>query len=105
MSLAAGGLSIGALFHYARQTAREAKLNQMRAQTMSNESQRRAVGERMARQANLQRMRSIAQTQLGGMLAQSGVPFGGGLYGATGGVPMSAHISQAAGMRMPMRGM
>lgn len=104
MSIAAGGLSIGALFHYARQTAREAELNQMRARTMASESQRRAIGERMAREANLSRMRSITQAQLGGVLAQKGVQFGS-YYGASGSVPVAAHISQAAGMGAPMRGM
>ena len=67
---------------------------------MANEAQRRAIGERMAREANLQRMRSVTQAQLGGMLARQGVPFGS-FYGPSGSVPMATYVSQAAGMGMP----
>lgn len=97
MSVAALGVSIGALFHYARQASREAKMNEMRAITMARESRKRAIEEKMSREHNLQRMRSITQAQLGAHLARSGTPFGS-YYGPAGSVGMSAHVSNAAAM-------
>lgn len=93
----AAGLSIGALFYYARQVAREAKMNEIRAKTMAEASQRRAMEEEMSRQNNLQRMRAITQAQLGSQLAQSQVPFGS-YYGGIDSAPMATYIARSAGM-------
>lgn len=93
----AAGLSIGALFYYARQVAREAKMHEIRAKTMAVATQNRVAQEGMSRQQNLQRMRSITQAQLGSQLAQSGVPYGS-YYGGADSVPMSTFIARSAGM-------
>lgn len=101
---ALGGVAIAVLFEQARRAAREARMGDFRAMTMSSAADTKRMTERAAQEESMARMRATTRAQLSSTLAQKGVSpallmstgAGGGADPAT-----ATFVSQAAAHQEP----